>query len=296
MNKFINTGKWLLCVLGTVPLVVPLTAGAQAQRAAGEAETRREMRTRDDAGARDRGDVETRARDNDEAWQQGQAELQRQLQPGQPANAYRKKIEELGYQVTSVNYDEDDYLEYEVVKGDQTYEVQLDVNEDTGRVEAVDIAMNVWRTEATEQALEQNRAAGRTMATAARRANPYSDRDRARSEQLISELEALPTGRDKQFYKNELQRRGYEITKVNTDDQDELSLEAVKQGQSVELNVSFDEDSGRSTAIDADSLWMESEATTQARERQERSPARAGSGASREAERRSQTERQRSGY
>ena len=43
------------------------------------------------------------ATDN-ERWNQAQAELQKQLAPGSPAADYRKKIEGLGYQITSTNY------------------------------------------------------------------------------------------------------------------------------------------------------------------------------------------------
>ena len=48
-----------------------------------------------------------------------------------------------------------------------------------------------------------------------------------------------------------------------------LSLEAVKGANSVELNVAFNDKTGKSTSIDADSMWVESEATSQERERQE---------------------------
>lgn len=284
MNTFLNKGKWFLCLLGTVPFAVPVTASAQRDTMRTEREGYTTRTEREDYPTRtEREDYSTEEGEggrgvtagwmgDTEAWRQGQAELEQNLQPGQPADRYRRQVEKLGYQVTSVNYDEEDYLEYEVVKGDQTYEVQIEVDEDSSRATNVEIARNIWQTEATEQALEQHRATA--GAAVARRGNRYSDRDRARSEQLIDELEALPVGRDKEFYKSELQRRGYQITNINTDDQEQLELEAVKQGQSVALNVDFNEETGRSTDVEASSLWMESEATQQARERQERSGAR----------------------
>src|SRR5262245_50363075 len=64
-------------------------------------------------------------------WNQGQAELEKQLPPGMSADSYRGKLEQLGYNVTSTNYNKTDYLEYEVVKGDQTWEVQIDVDDNT---------------------------------------------------------------------------------------------------------------------------------------------------------------------
>jgi hypothetical protein len=202
---------------------------------------------------------------SNEAWNQGQAELQKQLAPGAAAGDYRKKIEGLGYQVTSVNYNNEDYLEYELVKGDMTWEVQIDVDDNTKKATKVEVVTNAWKTDATEQAL------GRTVATNNKPIyqNPYSERDRVSVSRLVKELEAMPVGQTKQFYKDNLAKQGYTITRVNTDESDELSLEAVKGANSVELNVAFNEETGKSTSLDADSMWVESEATSREREHQE---------------------------
>jgi len=177
---------------------------------------------------------------------------------------YRKKIERLGYQVTSTNYNNADYLEYELVKGDMTWEVQIDVDTASKKATKVDVTMNTWKTDATERALGRTAAANdRTISR-----NPYSERDRTSVSRLIEELEAMPVGQGKQYYKDELKKQGDNVTRINTDDADELSLEAVKDANSVELNVAFNE-SGKSTSIDADSIWFESQATSEARNRQE---------------------------
>jgi len=202
---------------------------------------------------------------NNEMWNQGQAELQKQLAPGAAAADYRKKIEGLGYKVTSTNYNTRDYLEYELVKGDMTWEVQIDVDNKTNKATKVDIVTNVWKTDATERALGRNA----TASTKPMYRNPYSERDRISVSRLIKELEALPVDQTKQFYKDSLAKQGYEITRINTDDAKDLSLEAVKGANSVELNVAFNEKTGKSTSIDADSIWVESEATSREREHQE---------------------------
>jgi uncharacterized protein YmfQ (DUF2313 family) len=204
------------------------------------------------------------ASDND-LWNQGQAELQKQLKPGAPAADYRKKIEELGYKITSTNYNNEDYLEYELVKGDMTWEVQIDVDEKTNKATEVNAVTNMWKTDATEQAL------GRDVVATSKPMyrNPYSERDRVSVSRLVKEVEAWPIDRNKQFYKDALAKNGYEVTRINTDDEEMLSLEAVKGANSVELNVAFNEKTGKSTSIDADSMWVESEATSQAREHQE---------------------------
>jgi uncharacterized protein YmfQ (DUF2313 family) len=199
------------------------------------------------------------------------------------SGSYRGKLKQLGYKITSTNYDTSDYLEYEVVKGDQTWEVQIDVDEDTGKATEVDIAQNVWKTDETTAAVQQGQDLSRTAATGtgvvsgdtARRTrnmrnNQYSDRDRSTTDQLVRELDTLPVGHNKEFYKNTLRQRGYEITKVNKDDRDEMDVEAVKNGNSVQLEISFDENTAQSTEIDASTLWAESESTTRTREAQER--------------------------
>jgi len=226
-------------------------------------------------------------------WNQGQAQLQKELVPGMAPETYRQKLEQLGYKVTATNYNNPDYLEYEVVKGDQSWEVQIDVDDEARKATEIDIAHNVWQTDATRAAIreEQQRMArtsttgigvatgmgtaaatnaSETRRTMTMRNNQYSDRDRADTNELIRELEALPIGHDKEFYKNTLRQRGYEISRVNKDEADELELEAVKDGNSVQMEVEFDQNSGRSTEIDADTLWAESESTTRTREAQER--------------------------
>jgi hypothetical protein len=219
-------------------------------------------------------------------WNRGQAELQKQLVPGMAPETYQQKLQQLGYKITSTNYSNPDYLEYEIVKGDQSWEVQIDVDDDTNKATEIDIARNVWQTDATRNALRDAQrlaqattagsaaavgAATNTRRTMPLRNNQYSDRDRANTNQLIRELEALPVGRDREFYKNTLRERGFEITRVNEDDVDELDLEAVKDGNSVQMEVEFDEDTGRSTEVDASTLWAESESTTRTRKEQERS-------------------------
>lgn len=218
-------------------------------------------------------------------WNQGQAELQKQLPPGMASESYREKLKKLGYKITSTNYNNSDYLEYEVVRGDQTWEVQIDVDEDTGKATEIDVVQNVWKTDATTAAIQQGQELSRTAATETgvasentattrrtknMRNNQYSDRDHSTTDQLVRELNTLPVGHKKEFYKNMLRQRGYEITKINKDDSDEMDLEAVKDGNSVQLDISFDENTARSTEIDASTLWAEAESTTRTREAQER--------------------------
>jgi len=67
-------------------------------------------------------------------------------------------LTKLGYQVTSVNSDKPDYLEYEVVKGDKTYEIQIDLDKISHKATKIDVDTNMWKAEATEQALKNRQA------------------------------------------------------------------------------------------------------------------------------------------
>ena len=68
------------------------------------------------------------------------------------AAQYMAKIKARGYQITAVNDKEADYLEYEILKGDNSYEVQLDVDAKTKVIKEVDVATNTWDAPGTENA------------------------------------------------------------------------------------------------------------------------------------------------
>jgi len=209
------------------------------------------------------------------SWEQGQAELQQALAKGQERGFFDSKLRELEYQITAINYNDEDYIEYEVVKGENTYEVQIDIDDETQKATEIEIDPNVWKTEATERALARNsRLAPASDAAANGHGMPYgyrySDRDRSRVEQMVKDLETLPTGQDKAFYKTELKNRGYEITKVNEDTKDTLELEAVKNARSVSFEATFNEETGQSTELEVSELWWESDTTEKVREQQEK--------------------------
>ena len=86
-------------------------------------------------------------------------QLERALKTGEGKDFYRKEIEKMGWMVTSVNYDKPDYLEYEIVKGDDSYEVQIDFDKNSRKASKVDVTTNAWKTDATKQALRSDRQA-----------------------------------------------------------------------------------------------------------------------------------------
>ena len=104
-------------------------------------------------------------RDRSKAWTNEKEKLEQALKPGQDKNYYRQQLEKMGYKVTSVNYDKPDYVEYEIVKGDDSYEVQIDMK--NGKASKIDVATNMWKAEATEKALKEGRG-GSTAQKSAR--------------------------------------------------------------------------------------------------------------------------------
>ena len=58
-------------------------------------------------------------RDMRKNYEDEEKKLEQALKTGQDKNAYRRELEKMGYQITSVNYDKPDYVEYEIVKGNK---------------------------------------------------------------------------------------------------------------------------------------------------------------------------------
>ena len=78
------------------------------------------------------------------------------LKPGEDKDFYRRELDRMGWQITAVNYDKPDYVEYEIVKGPSTYEVQIDLDKNSQKANKVSVGYNLWKAEATNKALKQN--------------------------------------------------------------------------------------------------------------------------------------------
>ncbi len=94
-------------------------------------------------------------RDRMKSAKSEEEKLEQALKTGEEKDFYRRQLEKMGWKVTSVNYDKPDYVEYEIVKGDATYEVQVDIDKNSHKATKVDVVTNVWKTDATEAALKQ---------------------------------------------------------------------------------------------------------------------------------------------
>jgi uncharacterized protein YmfQ (DUF2313 family) len=210
-------------------------------------------------------------RDRKDAWETGKKQLEQGLKSGQDKNFYRKQLEKLGFQITSINYDKPDYVEYEVVKGDQTYEVQIDFDKNASKATKVDVDTNVYKAGATKQALQ-----GRKVKVSDSKNNTrFSDRDRRDAgRNTEKELEqVLKTGEDKDFYRKQLEKMGWKVTSVNYDKPDYVEYEIVKGNDTYEVQIDFDKNSRKATKIDVTTNMWTADATSKALEAQDKTRA-----------------------
>ena len=194
-------------------------------------------------------------------WATEKEQLERELKLGESKAYYPQALSERGFQITSVNADKTDAVEYEVVKGTQTYEVQLSFDK-AGKAKEVDVTTNMWRHDATKAALAGKKM---PMATRFERGNEaFSDRVRmATWNKEKDQLEkSLSLGKDKSYYSEQLKTLGYQVTSVNDNEKDYVELEVVKGGNSYEVQIDFD--GNKAKDVDVTTNVWQTEATERA--------------------------------
>jgi uncharacterized protein YmfQ (DUF2313 family) len=191
--------------------------------------------------------------------------LEQALKTGEEKAFYRRELEKMGWHITSVNYDKPDYLEYEIVKGDQSFEVQIDMDKNSHKATKVDVTTNAWKTDATEQALKSGKKVDYPKKTTAS-PERFSDRDRMKSSKDDKEKleQALKTGEEKAFYRRELEKMGWKITSVNYDKPDYVEFEIVKNDNSYEVQIDIDKNSHKATKVDVATNAWKTDATKNA--------------------------------
>ena len=187
--------------------------------------------------------------------------LEQHLKAGQPKGYYTKALNDQGYTVTSVNKDSADGVEYEVVKGDRSYEVQIAFDK-SGKATKVDVDNNLWRAKSTKEAMAGKKVAA---ATAYEKGNEaYSDR--AHLKDWTGEKDrlekSLALGHDPAWYRDQLKKMGYQITSVNDRDKDYVEYEVVKGKDSYEVQI--DLANGKAKKIDVTTNAWQSDATDRA--------------------------------
>lgn len=188
--------------------------------------------------------------------------LERALKTGQTGDAYMKQLKQMGFQITAVNDRERDYLEFEIVKGRNSHEVQIDRDTSTGRATKIDVTNNMWRADSTKAALRGN--AFEPMMT-----SQYSDRRYSKGWTDEKEMlrQSMPAGQDAAFYASKLKQMGYQITANNDPDKGEMEYEVVKGQNSYEVQLNIDERTGKVKEVEVSSNLWQADATERALER-----------------------------
>ena len=177
--------------------------------------------------------------------------LQASLSGLTTAAAVRDKLAAQGWMITAVNEAERNHAEYEVVKGRHSFEVQLDIAKDSGKLKDIDVTPNLWRAESTERAME-----GKPYETV--KSTDFGDRRylQAWNDEKDRLENALAKGMTAPETMSKLKSLGYTVTAVNDKERDYVEYEIVKGRHSYEVQVDLDKRTGKSTDIDvAANLW-----------------------------------------
>lgn len=197
------------------------------------------------------------------SWSGERDRLAQTLRAGASKDDYRKILADQGYTITAINSDTADYTEYEVVKGNQSYEVQIDLDKKTSMGSKVEVERNQWRADATKNAMRS----GKPMMASKRLANgdTYSDRanNKGWSDQKEMLEKGLAPGNNLAYYTGALKKMGYQVTSTNDKEKDYVELEIVKGRDSYEVQMDMD-GAGKASKVDVTSNMWQSEATEKA--------------------------------
>jgi hypothetical protein len=200
-------------------------------------------------------------RDYNKAWSGEKERLEQALKAGQGRASYAKTLNDSGFTITSVNVDKPDYLEYEVVKANHSYEVQINLDS-AAKAKSVDVTSNLWRADATKAAMHGGKVPAATAYVQG--GERYSDRSRMKAWSGEKEMieKSLGAGKDRAAYESELKKMGYQITSVNESDKDHVEYEVVKGDHSYEVQI--DLAAGMGKKVDVTTNMWQSEATEKA--------------------------------
>lgn len=217
----------------------------------------------DDVG---RSAAQSSDRDRMQSWTDEKGRLEKSLRVGEGEDYYRRELEKLGYRISAVNRHDSDHLEYEVVNGANTYEVQIELEKATGAARKIDVTANMWKAESTERALQdENYKVDYSDATNTLSPS-YSDRSRMKpwTSEKARLQKALKANQAKAYYPQALRDLGYQITAVNSDEPGYVEYEVVKGHDSYEVQIDLDKDTGKARKIDVTANLWQAEATDKA--------------------------------
>ena len=195
--------------------------------------------------------------------------LEEKLKAGTSRADYKKILEENGWQVSHINEDKPDYLEYEIVKGTHSLEVHLKFKDDSKTATDIDVASNLWRADSTKRMEKDNSYRPKLVADTT---GKYSDsrymKDWSSEKEKIQA--ALPPNMKAADYKKKLESMGYKITSVNDREPDYVEYEIVKGQNSYEVQIDRDPKTQLATKVDVATNAWDSEGTDRAKKMNEK--------------------------
>lgn len=207
-------------------------------------------------------DMDHSDRTHMKAWSSDKDQLEHDLKTGETKAYYPKALADHGYQITSINTDKPTKVEYEVVKGAQTYEIQIAFDKATGKSTKVDVDANLWRADATKAAMRGQKVPAATAYMPGNESYSDSPHRKTWSSEKDRLEKSLALGHDKAYYTAELKKMGYQITSTNADKKDYAEYEVVKGNDSYEVQIDFDHDKAKK--VDVTTNMWESDATEKA--------------------------------
>lgn len=208
-------------------------------------------------------DMDYSDRERMKPWTGDKESLALALKVGASKADYMKIIADNGYTITAINKDKPDYLEYEVVKASHSYEVQIDLDKKTKLGSKVDVDSNLWRADATKEAIRSGKAVMATKPLA--NGDAYSDRAYRKgwTDQKDKLEKSMVLGKDVPYYTGELKKMGYQITSTNDKEKDYVEMELVKGHDSYEVQIDLD-GAGKAKKVDVAANMWQSDATEKA--------------------------------
>lgn len=197
------------------------------------------------------------------SWTSDKEKLEQALKVGSSKAEYMKVLANNGYTITAINKDTSDYVEYEVVKADHSYEVQIDLDKKTGMGSKVDVDRNQWRADATKDAMRNGKAV--LASKQLDNGDDYSDRANQKgwTDQKEKLEKNLVLGKDASFYTGELKKMGYQITSTNDKDKNYVEYEIVKGRDTYEVQMDLN-GAGKADKVDVTSNLWQTDATEKA--------------------------------
>lgn len=192
-------------------------------------------------------------------------QLAQKLRAGKTRADLDKILQDNGFRISAINEDKKDYLEYEVVKGQNSYEVQMDFNDGPSHATKIQVEPNMWRADTTKRMLK-NANYKHASALVADPEGRYSDRRYMKGWNDEKERleKALPGHLKVTEYKAKLQALGYKVTAVNDREKDYVEYEIAKGDNSYEVQIDLDPATQTAKKIDVTSNLWEAEATDRA--------------------------------